>query len=203
MKLPAFTEVLSEQDTDQSGTISREEFPKIVQAFWFDVADLNVDGSVIETEWTYLQAALDSKNGMLAINAGGKGDMTETAVRWTYHKTVPQLPSPLLYKDILYMVDDGGRATSFQAETGEVIAQKRVQDVRDAYYASPVAADDKIFIISRSGKVVVAKPDGSFKAMAVNDLQDQVYATPAIENDRIYIRTKSTLYCFAEQQSNP
>ena len=203
VKLPAFTEVLSEQDTDQSGTISREEFPKIVQAFWFDVADLNVDGSVIETEWTYLQAALDSKNGMLAIKAGGKGDMTETAVRWTYHKTVPQLPSPLLYKDILYMVDDGGRATSFQAETGEVIAQKRVQDVRDAYYASPVAADDKIFIISRSGKVVVAKPDGSLKEMAVNDLQDQVYATPAIENDRIYIRTKSTLYCFAEQQSNP
>ncbi|MFQ5632966.1 MAG: PQQ-binding-like beta-propeller repeat protein [bacterium] len=196
--IPSFQDILAQQDANNDGYITKDEFPKFTHAFWFDVADLNVDGKIDANEWNYYQAAVASKNGMLAIKAGGKGDMTDTAINWTYHKTIPQLPSPLLYKGILYMVDDGGRATSFKAETGEVIAQKRVQDTRDAYYASPVAADDKIIFISRSGKVVVTKPDGSFKALAVNTLDDQVYATPAIANNRIYIRTKSALYCFGQ-----
>lgn len=203
VELPIFEETLAQQDADKNNLITRSEFPKTVQRFWFDVADLNTDTLVTANEWEYLKAALASKNGMLAIKAGGKGDMTESAVKWTYHKTVPQLPSPLLYKGILYMVDDGGRATSFKAETGEVIAQKRVQDVRDGYYASPVAADDKIFVISRSGNVIVMKPDGSFDALAVNELGDQVYATPAIENNRIYIRTKSALFCFGQKEGTP
>jgi len=44
-----------------------------------------------------------SENGLLAIKLGGRGDMTDAAVRWRYQKPVPQVPSTLLYQGILFM----------------------------------------------------------------------------------------------------
>ena len=52
----------------------------------------------LTSEWDYYRAAMASENGMLAIRLGGRGDVTDTNVRWKYHKSVPQLPSPLVYQ---------------------------------------------------------------------------------------------------------
>ena len=98
-----------------------------------------------------MRAALESRNGMLAIKLGGRGDMTATNLLWEYNRAVPQLPSPLLYNGILYMVNDGGVVTSFRPGSGEVIAQGRLKGAVDQYYASPVAADGKIFMLSELG----------------------------------------------------
>ena len=122
--------------------------------------------------------------------------MTEQNVVWTYHKRVPQLPSPLLYKDVLYMVNDGGIVTTLEPETGAIIAQGRLKGAVDNYYASPVAADGKIFMASELGKVAVLSPLGDLEVLAVNDLDDLIHATPAIADGRLYIRTRNTLYCF-------
>jgi len=158
--------------------------------------DLDANGEIVRDEWEYYRAAMASDNGMLAIRLGGKGDVTDSNVRWKYHKSVPQLPSPIVYRDVLYMVNDGGIVTALNPDTGAEIGQGRLKGAIDHYYASPVAADDKIFMISETGKVVVLPPGGSLEPMAVNDLEDDVYATPAISNGRIYIRTRSALYCF-------
>ena len=140
---------------------------------------------------------MESENGMLAIKLGGSGDMTATAVRWRYQRGIPQLPSPLLFGDVLYMVNDaGGLVTTLNPDTGALIQQGRLKVPSDRYYASPVAGDGKIFIASESGKVVVLPPGGRLDAIAVNDLQDSIYATPALAGERIYIRTLSALYCF-------
>ncbi|MDO8680012.1 MAG: hypothetical protein Q7R30_15930 [Acidobacteriota bacterium] len=61
--------------------LSKAEFPKFTAAFWFAVADLDVNGSLTKDEWSYYRAALDSENGMLAIRLGGSGDMTDKAIR--------------------------------------------------------------------------------------------------------------------------
>ncbi len=92
--------------------------------------------------------------------------MTESNLIWQYHRAVPQLPSPLIYKQVLYMLNDGGMMTSFKPESGEVIAKGRVKGSGAHFYASPVAADNKIFIISQRGKVSVLKSDGSLELMA-------------------------------------
>ncbi len=151
-----------------------------------------------DEEWGFYRAAMASENGMLAIRVGGRGDMTNTSVLWKYHRSVPQLPSPLLYRNVLYMVNDGGIVTTLQPKTGEAIAQGRLQGAIDRYYASPVAADNKVFLASEKGKVVVLKTDGSLVPVVVNDMGDDIYATPAIADGRIYVRTRSMLYCFAQ-----
>ena len=100
---------------------------------------------------------------MYGFRLGGRGDMTEANFRWHYGKSVPQLPSSLLYKGVLHMLSDTGIVTSFEPSTGKVINQGRLKGAIDHFYAAPVAADDKILMVSESGKVVVMEPDGSLE----------------------------------------
>jgi outer membrane protein assembly factor BamB len=165
---------------------------------WFGFTDLDSDQRLNEREWRYYEASLASRNGILAIRVGGEGDMTEKNVAWTYDRRVPQLPSPLLYGGVLYMVNDGGVVTSLDPNTGAVLSQGRLKGAVDNYYASPVAADGKIFMASELGKIAVLKPGATLEILAVNDLADLIYATPAIDSGRIYVRTRSALYCFGE-----
>ncbi|MHC5065756.1 MAG: outer membrane protein assembly factor BamB family protein [Planctomycetota bacterium] len=195
--LPDFDEIIASNDKDESGDISRDEMPESRASGYFGFVDLDGNKKLDKSDWDYLQAVLASVNGMLAIKAGGKGDMTEENVNWTYHRSIPQLPSPLIYKDVLYMLhDNGGLLTTFEPASGEVIERGRIEGTNDGFYASPVAGDDKIYMVSLSGMVAVLAAGGSIETLAVNELDEPCYATPAIAGGRIYLRTELALYCF-------
>jgi outer membrane protein assembly factor BamB len=119
-------------------------------------------------------------------------------VVWRYHRSVPQLPSPLLYNNVLYMVNDGGIVTSFNPATGDVIKQGRLTGALGNYFASPVAADGHVFFTSQPGVVAVLKPDGDLTPVVVNPLNEDIYATPAVADGRIYVRTTQALWAFGK-----
>jgi outer membrane protein assembly factor BamB len=194
--VPPAAEVWPAADADRDGFLSKPEFPKFTRDFWFAVADLDTNGKLTKDEWEYYRAALDSENGMLAIRLGGAGDMTERAVRWKYQRSVPQLPSPILYRGVLYMVNDGGIVTTLNPETGALIKQGRLQGALGSYYASPVAAEGHLFFTSERGAVAVLPPTGDLAPLVVNDLREDCYATPAIADGHIYVRTTAALYSF-------
>jgi len=194
--IPAFADIVR-RHADAAGKVMLANLPNPGSRSWID---LDANGEISSGEWDYYRAAMASDNGMLAIRLGGRGDMTEQNVRWKYHKSVPQLPSPIVYRDVLYMVNDGGIVTALNPQTGAEVGQGRLKGAIDHYYASPVAADGKIFMLSETGKVVVLPPGGSLEPIAVNDLSDDIYATPAISDGRMYIRTRSWLYCFGRSQ---
>jgi outer membrane protein assembly factor BamB len=200
VKIPSFDQARAEFDADKDGQFSKEELPSETPYDFFDFVDLAKDGKLDKQDWEYFQAALASLNGMLAIRIGGKGDMTEKNTLWAYRRYVPQLPSPLLYKNVLTMINDVGFVTSFKPENGEVIAQGRLREAGSKFFASPVASDNKVFVTSLRGKISVLKPDGSNEIIAVNDLKEECYATPAIGNKVIYVRTVNTLYCFGKTE---
>jgi outer membrane protein assembly factor BamB len=133
---------------------------------------------------------------MLAIRLGGSGDTTATAVRWKYQRSVPQLPSPLLYEGVLYMVNDNGIITTLNPETGAVIKQGRLTGALGPHFASPIAADGHIFFTTEAGAIVVVAPGGDFTPLAINQLGEDSYATPAFADSRIYVRTSAALYAF-------
>jgi outer membrane protein assembly factor BamB len=193
------SEVFAAQDANKDGKLSTAELPNKHAQDVLAFVDLDNDTQLSVQEWDYYKAAMDSENGMLAIRLGGKGDMTEKSVRWAYRRAVPQLPSPLVYQNVLYMVNDGGIVTSLKPDTGEMIKQGRLKGAIDRYYASPVAGDGKIYMASEKGKVAVLKPDGGLDPIAVNDMQEDIYATPALLDGRIYLRTRTTLYCFGNK----
>lgn len=167
----------------------------------FEAFDMDRNGKLNPNDWEVFRAMMASENGLLAIKLGGEGDQTSTAIRWRYTKPVPQVPSTLLYKGVLYMINDSGILLSFDPATGNVIKQGRLHGAIDKYFSSPVAADDKVFLIGQGGQVSVLKAVGDWQVFGVNELDDECFATPAIADGRIYIRTRSTLYCFGESPS--
>ena len=162
----------------------------------FEAFDMNRDQKLDSPDWEIFRSMMASENGLLAIKMGGTGDQTASAIRWRYQKPVPQVPSTLLYKGVLYMINDSGILISFDPATGNVIKQGRLRGAIDKYFSSPVAADDKVFLIGEGGAVSVLKAAGDWQVLAVNELDDECFATPAIADGRIYIRTRSALYCF-------
>jgi outer membrane protein assembly factor BamB len=164
----------------------------------FEAFDTDRNEKLNAKDWEVFRAMMASENGLLAIKLGGQGDQTATAIRWRYQKPVPQVPSTLLYKGVLYMINDSGILISFDPATGNVIKQGRLHGAIDKYFSSPVAADDKVFLIGQGGQVSVLKAAGDWEVLQVNELDDECYATPAIADGRIYIRTRSALYSFGK-----
>ena len=136
--------------------------------------------------------------GLLALRPGGRGDRTSGLV-WKYQRAVPQLPTVLLYQNVLYMLSDAGVLTTLDPTTGAMHRQARLRGVADRYFSSPVAGDGKVFITSQTGIVTVLKAGSGQEVLAANELDDECYATPAIADGRIYIRTRSALYCFGKR----
>ena len=204
---PSFAEALEASDGNGDGVIARDE-AEGHSDFWFGVIDLSSDGLLEASEWAYYEAVLSSQNGILAIRpgeAGEAGDLTEQNTVWSYRRRVPQLPSPLLYRGVLYMVNDGGIVTALNPNTGEMLSQGRLAGAVDAYYASPVAADGKIYFVSELGLAAVVRPldpdekSPELNVVQVNPLGESVYATPAIAPSRLYIRTVEALYAFGPE----
>jgi len=204
VKTITFAEGLAKYDVNHDGLIAKSEISgkeimdKMLSGA-FEAFDADRDEKLNEKEWGIFRAMLAAENGLLAIKFGGQGDQTSTAIRWRYTKPVPQVPSTLLYKGVLYMVNDGGVLISFDPATGAVIKQGRLTGAIDKYFSSPVGADDKVFLIGEGGAVSVLKAAGEWEILKVNQLDDECFATPAIADGRIYIRTRSALYCFGSK----
>ena len=72
----------------------------------------------------------------------------------------------------------------------------RIPGALEPYWASPVGADGKVYMVSQAGKLSVMKAQGDWEVLKVNDLDDETFATPAIGDNRLYVRTRTTLYAF-------
>ena len=182
---------------EKSEVAGAEKMDKMLKAA-FEAFDMDRDEKLNAKDWEVFRGMMASENGLLAIRLGGQGDQTATAIRWRYQRPVPQVPSTLLYKGVLYMVNDSGILLSFDPATGNVIKQGRLHGAIDKYFASPVAADGKVFLVGQNGQVSVVKAAGDWQVLAVNELDDEVFATPAIADGRVYIRTRSALYSFGK-----
>jgi outer membrane protein assembly factor BamB len=195
-----FEEVLGTNDADGDGKLEKEEMPATRAAAWFEFVDLDGDGFLDARDWEYLTAALASQNGMLAFRPGtpdSNGDAGAASLAWAYRRSVPQLPSPLVYRDVLYMLNDsGGLMVTFEPATGEVLEHGRIEEAVDTYYASPVAGDGKVYLVSEHGTVVVLPAGGSFEPLSVTQLEERVYATPALSDGRVFLRTEEALVAF-------
>jgi outer membrane protein assembly factor BamB len=196
--LTPFEEALTKHDTDRDGKISRDEMPheRLKHEIYFKSFDTDQDGGLNQKEWDLCRAMMAAENGLLAIALGGVGDTTSTAIRWRYQKPVPQVPSTLVSGGVLFMVNDSGILISFDPATGDLIKQGRLKGAIDKYFASPVGAEGRVYLISQDGTVTVVKAVGDWEVLAVNALDEEVFATPAIAGGRLYIRTTSALHCY-------
>ncbi len=195
VELPAFDEVAAAADANHDGKLAPDELPKPWQptGSWRAI-DLDRDGFMNEREWTFFRTRRAARNGLLAVKLGGSGDVTDTHVRWRFEKSLPDVPAPLVYNDVVFLVRNGGITTSLDALTGKMIKRGRLTGAIEDYYSSPIGVDGKVYVASERGKVVVLSAAGDWEILAVNDFGSDIYATPAIVDDKMYIRTHDALY---------
>jgi outer membrane protein assembly factor BamB len=193
--LPSFAEVTAASDANHDGKLAPMELPQAWQptGTWRAI-DLDRDGLLNQREWTFFRSRRASRNGLLAVKLGGSGDVTETHVLWRYEKSLPDVPAPLVYNDVVFLVRSGGVLTAINAKTGKVIKQARLTGALEQYYASPVGVDGKIYIASEHGKVIVLRAAGEWEILAINELDEDIYATPAVAGGTMYVRTSNALY---------
>jgi len=197
--LPPFDESLKQSDKNHDQRLHREEMKGQAEAYeHFGWLDANNDDYVDRAEYDFVRNSTVGGHGLTAVRFGGQGDLTATNVAWRVQKSYPSIPAPLVYQGVMYLMKEGGIVSSLDPASGQVLKMGRTPDALEDYYASPVAADGKIFLVSASGKVTVLKAGAQWEILATNDLGEECWATPAIAGNNLYIRTRGALYSFGE-----
>jgi outer membrane protein assembly factor BamB len=136
----------------------------------------------------------------LAIRPGGSGDVSRSHLAWESPRGSPFVPSPILYGEQIYMVNDmASIITSLSARTGQSLYQGRLGVAqREGFSASPVAVDGKIFFTNDDGQTFVVRAGPKFELMHTNDLGEATLASPALVDGRWYFRTQRNLYAIGK-----
>ena len=138
---------------------------------------------------------------LYAIKLGKTGDLTDTdAVVWKHAKSTPYVPSPLLVNDRLYFTANNNEILScFDAKSGKPHYEaERLEGVK-GLYASPIAADGRVYIVGRNGVSAVLKESDKLEVLATNTLDEKFDASPVAVGKELFLRGHKTLYCIAEK----
>ena len=197
-KLPPWALFALGTDKDADGKISRDEIPKMfVEQGMFSGIDRDQDGLITEREWSEASAFLDQADyGIFALKPPGNGELTTNYVAWKHKKGVASVSSPLFYRGRVYVVQDGGRLTCFEAKSGDKRYEQERLGADGDYYASPIAANGHVYFCSGKGMVTVAEAGDTLQVKVRNALGESIYATPAIVDDKLYVRSERHLWAF-------
>jgi outer membrane protein assembly factor BamB len=138
----------------------------------------------------YLTAGFPTYH-VMAIKPDGVGKIGKDQILWHETKGAGYVPSPVAFKDLIFLVHDDGRASSRDAKTGEL---KWLERLGKHHTASPVIADGRVYYVDDLGMTWVVKADAKFEILAKNDLGEEVYSSPAFVDRQIYIRTEKHLW---------
>ncbi|MFN2493911.1 MAG: PQQ-binding-like beta-propeller repeat protein [Pyrinomonadaceae bacterium] len=153
-----------------------------------------VASPVISNEMVYAPTRV---RPLLALKAGGRGDVTTSHVVWSTLNG-PDVPTPVTDGKYFYIVNDRGIMWCLDAKTGaEIYSQQRIKP--GTYSASPVLADGKIYITNEDGLTTVVKAGPKFEVLSENPLNDYCLSSPAISDGQIFIRTATSLFCIGKK----
>lgn len=196
INLETWEQALVKWDKDKDAKLSKAEINDREVLSRFFRMDLDQTGTLDQAEWDrHSQVFRLAQNAVLALKPTGRGDLTESALVWKYHRGIPYVATPLLHREILWMVKDGGIVTKLDAVSGAVLQEERVPGF-GSYYSSPVAGDGKVYFASELGVVSVVADRRDWNVISSHNFGEKIYATPVIDRDRMYVRTEQALYCF-------
>jgi outer membrane protein assembly factor BamB len=135
---------------------------------------------------------------IVALKPNGHGDITNNAdLHWWTSPRTPDVPSPLIYGDHVYLCMENGDLAILKAKTGEQLDYQRTH--RQRHRASPVYADGRIYLTARDGVTTVVKAADKVETVAENDLGEDISASPAISKGVIYLRTFQHLWAVKQK----
>jgi hypothetical protein len=142
---------------------------------------------------------------IIAVRPEASGDITprwgqseSQGVAWSHRSGGPYVTSPLALDEYLYVPQDKGSLTCYEARTGKAVYEEQKLGERNTITASPVAGDGRIYIQAEGGECYVLKPGPAFEILAANKLDETFCASPAISAGKVYLRGLKHLYCIGK-----
>ncbi len=136
---------------------------------------------------------------LLALRAGGTGDVSESHLAWKYEEEgAPDVPSPLSDGTHFYMVSDNGSVTCVDIKTGRKVWGPERTAV-GTVSASPVLADGKIYVLNEKAVTTIVAAGPEFKLIGTNELDGSyTLSSMAVAGKQLFIRTSNALYCIGQ-----
>jgi len=131
----------------------------------------------------------------MAIRPGGRGEIKPVDYVWRVAGGASYVPSILYYDGLIYVTNEVGIATCIDAETGKEVWRQRLGGI---FYASPVGADGKVYMVSETGEGFVLKAGREPVILARNNLDERFIASPAISGGNLFLRSDGSLFCIRQ-----
>ena len=162
--------------------------------------DKNNDG--IWTREEFFENLRTGKESPLlaAVTPGGRGDISTTHVEWEINRGIPEVPSPIFHEGEIYLVRKGGVLSALNAQSGDSLFRERIPDAPGQYAASPVIANDHLYLVSSLGLVSIVRIGESLDLVHQFDLREFSETTPAIDASTIYFRTGDHLIAYRNKK---
>jgi len=127
-----------------------------------------------------------------------KGQSQSDGIAWSHRSGGSYVPSPIAIGEYLYVPQDRGSLTCYEARTGKTMYEKQKLGARNTITSSPVSGDGKIYVQTEDGECYVVKPGPVFEILAVNKLDEIFCASPAVSAGKIFLRGRKHLYCIGK-----
>lgn len=166
--------------------------PRSGELLWFADTDRQtpIPTPVFHEGMIYLSRGYRNSD-YLALQPGGKGDVTATHIKWRHANAASYVPSILQYQGLLYMTNEVGVVTCADTKTGERVWRHRLEGI---FYASPVAGDGKVYMLSETGDMFILRAGKTPELLSQNTIPERFIASPAISSSHLYLRSDRTLY---------
>jgi len=168
---------------------------------------VQVPAPFIANDLIYLTGGWPGGRPIKVLKPGGSGDISiKSGVRsrpyvtWLSERGGPYVPTPIVYRDFLYVCGDRGVITCINAKTGEQLYQQRINNQSIGFSASPVAGDGKIYFASEDGDVYVLRAGSAYQLLAVNPMGEPLIATPAISGGMLIVRGQHNVFGITEDK---
>jgi outer membrane protein assembly factor BamB len=125
------------------------------------------------------------------IDATKTGDVTRTGQVWSYPLQKHVMSTPTIYDGMVFVADCGRQVHCLNAETGKPYW---THEITGEVWASPLVADGKVYLGTRSGAFWVFAASQEKKVISSIELVTPISATVTAANGALFIATMTRLY---------
>ena len=129
------------------------------------------------------------------LDATGAGDTTTNALLWSYQLQKHVLSTPAIDHGLVFIADCGHTFHCVDAETGKPCW---THELKGEAWASPLVADGKVYLGTRSGAFYVFAAAREKKLLSTIELDRPISSTATADNGVLYIATMNRLYALRQ-----
>ena len=166
-----------------------------------DDTQVKVPSPVIANDLFFLSGGNPRGRDFYAVRPTATGDISLAAtdergphVAWRKTRGSPYTPTPIVYEGLLYVCNDNGVLTVYEAASGAPVYTHRLGSTNSTFSASPVAARGHLYFASEDGEVFVIRAGRTYALVSTNRMGEPLMATPAISDGMLIIRGQQHLF---------